>query len=216
MYSKNSAMQKDIQSIVDNLKKMHGPPRCELAFSNPTELVVATVLSAQATDQKVNEVTTALFKKYRTWKDYLDVSSEELENDIRPTGFFRNKARAIKNIAGEIEERFHGKVPQDVDTLATIKGIGRKSANLIVGMAFGKPAVIVDTHVIRVCRRIGLTTNEDPGKIEMDIKKAVPEGLWRDFSLLITLHGRYLCKARKPECDRCLIRKSCDYFMGGK
>lgn len=209
-------MQKDIKSIINDLKEMHGEPRCELVFSNPVELVVATVLSAQATDQKVNEVTRSLFKKYRTWKDYLNVPSEELEEDIRPTGFYRNKAKAIKNIASEIEGRFKGQVPQDVDTFATVKGIGRKSANLIVGLAFGKPAIIVDTHVIRVSQRIGFTKNKDPDKIELDIRKVVPENLWTDFSLLITLHGRYLCKAKKPECERCLICERCDYFMGGK
>jgi endonuclease-3 len=209
-------MQKDINSIINNLKKMHGKPRCELLFSSPAELVVATVLSAQATDQKVNEVTRSLFEKYRTWKDYIKVPPEELEADIRPTGFYRNKARAIKNIAAEIEGRFKGQVPRDVDTFATVKGIGRKSANLIVGLAFGKPAVVVDTHVIRVTQRIGLTRNKDPEKIEMDIRRIVPENLWTDFSLLITLHGRYLCKAKKPECERCLIRDCCDYFMGGK
>lgn len=209
-------MQKDIKSIIYDLKEMHGKPRCELVFSNPIELAVATVLSAQATDQKVNEVTRSLFKKYKTWHDYIMVPAEELEVDIRPTGFYRNKAKAIKNIAAEIEGRFHGQVPRDVDTFATVKGIGRKSANLIVGLAFGKPAIIVDTHVIRVSQRIGFTKNKDPDKIELDIKKIVPENLWTDFSLLITLHGRYLCKAKKPECEKCLIRESCDYFMGGK
>jgi len=209
-------MQKDIKSIIRNLKEMHGKPRCELIFSNPIELVVATVLSAQATDQKVNEVTRSLFTKYRTWKDYLNVPVGELEEDIRQTGFYRNKAKAIKNIALEIEGRFKGQVPRDVDSFVTVKGIGRKSANLIVGLAFGKPAIIVDTHVIRLAQRIGFTTNKNPDKIELDIKKIVPENLWTDFSLLITLHGRYLCKAKKPECEKCLIRESCDYFMGGK
>jgi endonuclease-3 len=209
-------MQKDINSIINDLRKMHGMPRCELVFSNPVELVVSTVLSAQATDQKVNDVTRSLFKKYLLWKDYINVPVEELEEDIRPTGFYRNKAKAIKNIAAEIEERFKGQVPQDVDTFATVKGIGRKSANLIIGLAFGKPAIIVDTHVIRVSQRIGFTKNKDPDKIELDIRKVVPENLWTDFSLLITLHGRYLCKAKKPECERCLIWESCDYFTGGK
>lgn len=209
-------MQKDIKSIIRNLKEMHGKPRCELIFSNPIELVVATVLSAQATDQKVNEVTRSLFTKYRTWKDYLNVPVGELEEDIRQTGFYRNKAKTIKNIALEIEGRFKGQVPRDVDTFVTVKGIGRKSANLIVGLAFGKPAIIVDTHVIRLAQRIGFTKNKNPDKIELDIKKIVPENLWTDFSLLLTLHGRYLCKAKKPECEKCLIRESCDYFMGGK
>jgi len=209
-------MQKDIKPIIHDLKTMHGKPRCELVFASPIELVVATVLSAQATDQKVNEVTRSLFQKYKAWEDYVNVPIGELEEDIRPTGFYRNKAKAIKNIASEIEGRFNGKVPQDVDTFATVKGIGRKSANLIIGLAFGKPAIIVDTHVIRVSQRIGVSKNKDPDKIELDIRKIVPENLWTDFSLLITLHGRYLCKAKKPECERCLIRDRCDFFMGGK
>lgn len=209
-------MQKDINQILNDLKKMHGAPRCELIFSNPIELVVATVLSAQATDQKVNEVTRSLFEKYRTWEDYLNVPVEELEEDVRPTGFYRNKAKSIRNIAGEIIGRFEGRIPEDVDTFATVKGIGRKSANLIVGLAFGKPAIVVDTHVIRVSGRIGFTENKDPDKIEQDLRKGIPEAVWTDFSLLITLHGRYVCKAKKPECERCLIREMCNYYKGGR
>jgi len=209
-------MQKDINQIISDLKKMHGAPRCELVFSNPLELVVATVLSAQATDQKVNEVTKSLFEKYRTWEDYLNVPVEELEEDVRPTGFYRNKAKSIRNIAGEIVGRFGGRIPEDVDTFATVKGIGRKSANLIVGLAFGKPAIVVDTHVIRVSGRIGFTENKDPDKIEQDLRKGIPEDVWTNFSLLITLHGRYVCKAKKPECERCLIREMCDYYKGGR
>lgn len=209
-------MQKDVKTIINKLKEMHGKPRCELVFANPLELVVATVLSAQCTDERVNRVTQSLFKKYTTFRDYQDAPQEQLEEDIRPTGFYRNKAKSLKNIAAEVEGRFGGQVPDDIDTFATVKGIGRKSANLIVGLAFGKPAIIVDTHMIRVCRRIGFTGNKDPDKIEKDIKNQVPEDLWTDFSLLITLHGRYLCKARKPECERCLITESCDYYRGGK
>ena len=174
------------------------------------------MLSAQCTDERVNTLTPSLFKKYKGLDDYLNAPIEELEEDVRPTGFYRNKAKAIRNIAGEIKERFGGHVPEDVDTLATIKGIGRKSANLIAGLAFGKPAVVVDTHVIRVTGRVGLTRNKDPEKIEQDIKKQVPQDEWTKFSLLVTLHGRYLCKARKPECERCLIREYCDYWLGGK
>lgn len=209
-------MAKDINLIIDKLKKMHGKPRVELVFANPLELVIATVLSAQCTDERVNRVTKSLFKKYRTFRDYLNVPQEELEEDIKPTGFYRNKAKSIKNIAQEIMERFGGSVPQDVDTFTTIKGIGRKSANLIVGLAFGKPAIIVDTHVIRLSNRIGFSNKKDPDKIEQDIKKVVPEDMWTAFSLLITLHGRYLCKAKKPECGRCLLKEDCDYWMGGK
>jgi endonuclease III len=208
-------MNKDIPSISDRLKKMHGQPRCELDFSNARELVVATVLSAQCTDERVNRVTKDLFKKYRSFDDYLKVPVEELEEDIRPTGFYRNKTKAIKAIAAEVRDRFGGRIPRDVDTLATIKGIGRKSANLIAGLAFGRPAIVVDTHMIRVANRIGFTTNKDPDKIEMDLKRQMPESLWTAFSLLITLHGRYTCVARKPKCEECLIRESCDFWKRG-
>ncbi len=207
-------MLKNVNAIIGKLEKMHGKPRCELMFTNPVELVVATVLSAQCTDERVNKVTKMLFEKYRSLDDYIGVVQEELEEDIRPTGFYRNKAKAIKNIATEIRDKFHGEVPSDIDAFATVKGIGRKSANLIVGLAFDKPAVVVDTHVIRLSHRIGFSDKNDPDRIEQDIKKEVPEDKWTAFSLLITLHGRYLCKARKPECERCLLQEDCDYFMG--
>jgi endonuclease III len=209
-------MKKNVASMIDKLKTMHGEPRCELHYSNAVELTVATVLSAQCTDERVNKVTKDLFKKNKTFKDYLDVPVEKLEEDIRPTGFYRNKAKSIKNIAREVIERFHGKVPDDIDTFATVKGIGRKSANMIVGLAYGKPAIVVDTHMIRVSRRIGLTKNTDPEKIEVDLRGLVPQSMWTDFSLLMVLHGRYLCKAKKPECERCLLREYCDYYLGGK
>ncbi|HQP50849.1 MAG TPA: endonuclease III [Syntrophorhabdaceae bacterium] len=209
-------MTKDILSIINKLKTMHGEPRCELNFTNPLELVVATVLAAQCTDERVNRVTKELFKKYVNVDDYLNVAQEELEEDIRPTGFYRNKAKVIKNAAKEIRDRFDGVVPQDIDVFATVKGIGRKSANLIVGLAYDKPAVIVDTHVIRLSGRIGFSENKSPDRIEQDIKKIVPKDMWTAFSMLITLHGRYLCKAKKPECERCLLQNDCDYWIGGR
>ncbi len=206
-------MAKNIDSIIKKLERMHGKPRCELNFSNPIELTVATVLSAQCTDERVNKVTESLFKKYRTWKDYIGAPVEELEEDVRPTGFYKNKAKSVQSIAREVTERFKGQIPKDIDTFATVKGIGRKSANMIVGLSYGVPAVIVDTHVIRVSGRIGLTANEDPVKIEEDLKKLVPQKAWTDFSLLLILHGRYVCLARKPECEKCLLRDECDYFQ---
>ncbi len=205
-------MKKDVKGIFEKLKKMHGKPRAELNFSSPLELMVAAILAAQCTDERVNKVTESLFKKYRTAKDYVKVKDAELEEDVRPTGFYRNKARSIKNFASDIDQRFGGRIPDDVDTLTTIKGVGRKTANMVVGLAFGKPAIIVDTHVIRVSQRIGLTRQNEPDKIETELKKIVPQGSWTDFSLLITLHGRYICVARKPDCPRCLLQKECDYF----
>lgn len=207
-------MEKDVGAIIDALKKMHGKPRVELLFSNPLELTVATILSAQCTDDRVNKVTALLFRKYKTLDDYIGVPPEVFEEDIRPTGFYRNKAKSIKSVASEVKERFGGTIPDDVDIFATVKGIGRKSANMIVGLAYGKPAMIVDTHMARVSQRLGLTDKDDPDRIEEDLKRLVPEELWMDFSLLVILHGRYRCKARKPDCPACLLRDNCDYLLG--
>jgi endonuclease-3 len=209
-------MAKNIEALMRSLEAMHGAPRVELTYHNPLELTVAVVLSAQCTDERVNRVTDGLFKKYGTVEDYLAAPLDALEEDIRPTGFYRNKARSLKNIARELKERFAGRVPDDIDTMATVKGIGRKSANMIVGLAYGKPAVIVDTHMIRVSGRIGLTAEKDPEKIEKDLEALMPEAARTAFSLLMILHGRYLCKAKKPECPRCLLREDCDYFRSGK
>ncbi len=209
-------MKKDIASILNKLQEMHGEPRVELSYTNPLELTIATVLSAQCTDERVNRVTKDLFKKYTRVEDYFNAPESELEEDIRPTGFYRNKAKSIKSIAGELLERFGGKVPDDIDTFATVKGIGRKSANMIVGLAYSKPGVIVDTHVARVSGRLGLTANKDPDRIEADLRQTVPMPWWMAFSLLAILHGRYLCKAKKPDCPRCLMREDCDHYsMGG-
>ena len=208
-------MRREVDSILTKLEAMHGKPRAELNYSNPLELTVAVVLSAQCTDERVNRVTAQLFKKYRSLQDYLDAPQERLEEEIKATGFYRNKARSLKAIAQELKSRFNGRVPDDIDEFATVKGIGRKSANMIVGLAHGKPAIIVDTHMIRVANRIGFTGSEDPGRIEQDLKKVVPERRWTDFSLLMILHGRYICKARKPDCPKCLLQEECDYFQKG-
>jgi endonuclease III len=208
-------MPKNIEDIMGKLRTMHGEPRVELAYSNPLELTVAVVLSAQCTDERVNRVTESLFTRYRALEDYITAPQEELEEAVRQTGFYKNKARSLKGIARELKERFGGSVPDDIDALATVKGIGRKSANMIVGLAYGRPAIIVDTHMTRVSNRIGLTGNTDPEKIEKDLKKEVAKAAWTAFSLLMIIHGRYLCKARKPECPRCLLKEECDYWLGG-
>lgn len=210
-------MKKDTASILNKLEEMHGEPRVELFYTNPLELTIATVLSARCTDERVNTVTEGLFRKYKRVEDYLNAPPAELEEDIRPTGFYRNKAKSIKNIAGELLERFQGKVPDDIDILATVKGIGRKSANMIVGLAYSKPGVIVDTHVARFAGRLGLTASKDPEKIEEDLKREVPMPWWMAFSLLSILHGRYVCKAKRPDCSPCLLREDCYYYsMGGR
>jgi endonuclease III len=206
-------MKKDIESIIGKLTAMHGKPRVELTYTNPLELTVAVVLSAQCTDERVNRVTEHLFKKYTQWRDYIDVSPQELEEDVRPTGFYRNKTKSLKTIAREIAERFGGRVPDDIDTFASVKGIGRKSANMIVGLAYDKPAIIVDTHMGRVARRLGMSENEDPERIEVDLKRVVTENERTGFSLLMIVHGRYVCKARKPDCPNCLLSEDCDYYQ---
>jgi endonuclease-3 len=208
----SDVIMKNIELIISKLRDMHGEPRCELIYGNALELAVATVLSAQCTDERVNRVTPGLFKKYKSLRDYMDTPLEVLEEDIKPTGFYKNKAKSLKHIAREISERFNGHIPEDIDAFATIKGIGRKSANMIVGLACKIPAVIVDTHVVRVSGRIGLTDSDNPEKIEKNFKKTIPEYLWTDISLLLILHGRYMCTARKPECDRCLLQEECNYF----
>jgi endonuclease III len=207
-------MSKDGLSILRKLREMHGKPRVELNFSNPLELTVAAILSAQCTDQRVNQVTEQLFKRRKSIKDYAEADQGELEKQVRPTGFYHNKARSLKNFALDVEKRFGGIVPDDIDTLTTVKGIGRKTASIVVGVAFGKAAMIVETHVMRVVKRIGFTKKDEPEKIEEDLKRMVPEDRWTDFSLLLILHGRYVCVARKPRCTECLLGDGCDYWLG--
>lgn len=208
-------MRQGLDMILSGLKRMHGEPRCELRFSNPLELLVATILSAQCTDERVNLVTENLFRKYKSLEDYINADIGELERDIKPTGFYRNKAKTIKEATSFIKERFSGEIPDDVEILSKIKGIGRKSANMIVGCAFGKPAVIVDTHVKRVAKRLGIVTKDNPEKIEEEIKDKVPKEKWLELSLLLILHGRYICKARKPNCGVCELKEVCKFYLEG-
>ncbi len=197
--------------IIKALSKKIPDSKIALKFSTPFELLIATILSAQCTDVRVNEVTKGLFKKYRSPKDYAEAESKELEEDIRPTGFYRNKAKAIQKCCQELMGRFGGKVPNTLEALVTLPGVGRKTANVLLGNAFGIPGIVVDTHVHRVTRRIGLTENDDTVKIEFDLMKIVPQEEWTHFSNLFVWHGRKTCAARKPLCETCAIRKWCDY-----
>jgi len=182
-----------------------------LKFSNPLELLVSTILSAQCTDVRVNQVTVDLFRKYRTAEDYAESNLTKLEEEIRPTGFFRNKAKSIQKCSHELVKRFGGAVPNTLEDLITLPGVGRKTANVILGNAFGIPGIVVDTHVRRVSQRIGLTENDDPVKIEFDLMEIVPREEWTHFSNLLVWHGRKICVARKPLCGICPIRRWCDY-----
>jgi len=208
---KNQSNRKRVTEILKALSKEIPNSKIALKFSTPFELLIATILSAQCTDVRVNEVTKTLFKKYPSVKDYAESDLNELEEDIRSTGFYRNKAKAIQKCCQELVGRFGGKVPNVLEALVTLPGVGRKTANVLLGNAFGIPGIAVDTHVHRVSQRIGLTENDDPVKIEFDLMEIVPKEEWIHFSNLLIWHGRKTCIARKPLCDQCAIRKWCDY-----
>jgi endonuclease III len=196
--------------VVTRLKVEYPDARTELDWKNPLELLVATMLSAQTTDVQVNRVTQSLFAKYRTAQDYAHADPTELEEDIRPTGFYRNKARSLRNMAGALVEEHEGEVPGTMQELVALPGVGRKTANVVLGNAFGvDEGIVVDTHVRRVSGRLGLTENKDPVKIEQDLMKVVPEEDWTVFSHLLILHGRHTCKARKPDCPNCILNDIC-------
>jgi endonuclease-3 len=213
---KQEDLKKRVKEIIEILSKEIPDSRIALRFSNPLELLIATILSAQCTDVKVNQVTVDLFEKYHTVKDYAEANLAKLEDEIRPTGFYRNKARSIQKCCQELVKRFEGEVPRTLEELVTLPGVGRKTANVILGNAFRVPGIAVDTHVHRVSQRIGLTKNDDPVKIEFDLMEIVPKEEWSHFSNLLIWHGRKTCIAKKPLCGICPIRKRCDYGLKAK
>jgi endonuclease-3 len=191
--------------VLAALDRHYRRARCTLDFSSPLELLVATVLSAQCTDERVNKVTPALFAKYRTAADYAAADLETLMGEIRSTGFFRNKARSIQGAARALVERHGGAVPRTIEELTALPGVGRKTANVILGNAFGVPGVVVDTHVARVAGRLGLTASTDPVRIEFDLMKIVPRQRWVRFSHQLIAHGRAVCRAPRPLCASCFF-----------
>jgi endonuclease-3 len=195
--------------VLRALRRAYPDVHVPLDYSTPLELLVATILSAQCTDARVNEVTAGLFPKYRTAADWAAIPSDELEELIRPTGFFRNKARAIHEATSDIVERFDGRVPNTLEELTSLRGVGRKSANVVLAHAFDTPGIIVDTHFRRITRRLGMTPEYDPVAIEFDLMEIVPRKHWSEFSLLVTWHGRETCSARKPSCDVCAVAAEC-------
>jgi endonuclease-3 len=198
------------RKIIARLRKQYPDARCSLNYSNPLELLVATILSAQCTDERVNIVTANLFRKYRSPEDYIRVPQSELEQDIRSTGFYRNKAKAIQGASKIISERHGGRVPDTLEDLLALPGVARKTANVVLGNAFEiSSGVVVDTHVGRLSQRLGLTAHEQPEKIERDLMELVPEKDWIDFSHLLIYHGRKVCKARTPLCGECVIEQLC-------
>jgi endonuclease-3 len=205
-----SARMDRTRRIIAGLKRTYPQAHCELVFSNPLELLVATILSAQCTDNQVNLVTADLFRKYRTARDYAQAAPADLENGIRRLGFFRNKAKNIRACCQALVERHGGEVPRTMEALTALAGVGRKTANVVLGNAFGINAgVVVDTHVARLSNRLGLTPQQDPVKIEQDLMKLVPREDWTLFSHWLIWHGRRRCGARKPDCGTCEIRALC-------
>ena len=199
-----------VPEVTARLKAEYPEARTELDWSNPLELLVATILSAQTTDVQVNRVTESLFAKYRTAEDYADSTPDELEEDIRPTGFYRNKARSLRGMANVLVEEHGGEVPRTMSELVALPGVGRKTANVVLGNAFGtNEGVVVDTHVRRVSSRLGLTESQDPVKIEQALIGLVPEEDRTIFSHLLILHGRRTCKFRKPDCPNCTLNDIC-------
>ncbi|MCS7238228.1 MAG: endonuclease III [Thermoguttaceae bacterium] len=202
--------RRPVQEILKRLDKEYPGATTALRYSNPLELLVATILSAQCTDERVNQVTETLFSKYRTAADYARASQEELEEEIKSTGFFRNKAKMIRECCQILAEKYGGQVPKDIDVLTQLPGIGRKTANVVLGTAYGIPTgVVVDTHVERVSRRLGLTQQKDRDKIEQDLMRLVPQKKWILFGHQLIHHGRRVCTARKPKCDACVLEDLC-------
>ncbi len=203
------AQKERTKKIIAILKGEFPDSGTALNYSDPLELLIATILSAQCTDERVNKVTVELFKKYKTAQDYADVEVLELEREIHPTGFFRNKTKSIKLCCGAIVERHNGQVPSTMEELTKLGGVGRKTANVVLGNVFGIPGVVVDTHVKRISQRLAITENQNPDKIEGDLMKIVPKEEWTLFSHLLIDHGRKTCQARSPKCRECNIAELC-------
>ncbi len=203
------SLRKRALDIIDGLEKQHPDAHCELDFTSGLELLVATILAAPCTDKRVNIVTRDLFAKYHTAQDYVETPAEVLEEEIRSTGFYRNKTRSIKKACQSLVEKFDGEVPDNMEELLALAGVGRKTANVILANVFNVPGIVVDTHMLRITRRMGLTVNTDAAKVERDIMEIFPDTTWISLSHRIPWHGRRVCSARKPLCDQCGAAHAC-------
>lgn len=201
----------DAKKIVELLLKKYPHPQIALYFSNPLELLVATILSARCTDVKVNKVTSELFKRYKTPEDYAGTDIRKFEQEISSITYYKNKAKMIIDCCKKLIKEFHGKIPQTMEELITLPAVGRKTANVILGSAFGKQAIPVDTHVLRVSNRLGLAHSNNPEKVEQELMNQVPQDKWTTFSLALILHGRETCIAVKPKCSECVLCKECEW-----
>ncbi|MBU2489832.1 MAG: endonuclease III [Proteobacteria bacterium] len=200
-----------VKKILDALAALYPEAATQLTHENAFQLLTATIMSAQCTDRQVNQVTPRLFARYPTPEDLAGADISELEAIIRSTGFFHNKAKNIRAAAGALVDRHGGEVPPDMDSLTRLPGVGRKTANVVRSAFFGLPSVVVDTHVARISRRLGLTDEKDPEKIEQDVMAVLPKASWSDFSIQLIYHGRKVCRARTPLCGECLLADGCDY-----
>lgn len=206
----NSDDQNRALKIIELLEKEHRDAKIALNHTNPLELLIATILSAQCTDERVNIVTKTLFKKYRSIEDYAGADLKELEQDIRSTGFYRNKARNIKKCCQMILDKFGSQVPKTMEEILELPGVARKTANIVLSNAYGVvEGIAVDTHVRRLSRRLRLTANDNPDKIEQDLMKLVPKSKWMRFTELLIFHGRKTCTAKRPKCETCVVNKLC-------
>ena len=204
--------EEEIKEILDILEETYPDAECELNYTTPYELLVATVLSAQCTDVRVNKVTDGMFKKYNTPQQFADLDVEEIEEMIRTCGLFKSKAKKIKTASEMIISNFNGEVPDNLKDLITLPGVGRKTAGVVLSNAFGHPAIPVDTHVFRIVNRIGIVETSTPEKTEFALMKVLPEERWSKSHHIFIFHGRRMCKARKPECTDCPIKTYCNYF----
>ncbi len=205
----------DAGKILKLLLKKYPDPGIALNFTNPLELLVATILSAQCTDKRVNEVTRQLFKKYISAHDYADADIKVFEQEIKTTGFYKNKARQVINCCKALVEKYNGKVPDSLEALTELPGVGRKTANVVLGSAFGKQAIAVDPHVLRVSNRLGLVHSDNPEKVEEELMKQIPKDEWTRFTLAMILHGRETCGAKKPRCGECILFDECEWQEKG-
>lgn len=205
-------MNKNVLDIINRVDELYVNPKCELEFNSNYELLVAVILSAQCTDKRVNLVTKELFKEYNTPFKMITLSQEELEHKIRSCGFFHNKAKHILEASHDIVDRFGGEVPKEKKDLLSLAGVGEKTANVVVSMAFNTPAIAVDTHVFRVSNRLGLVNSKDVFKTQKQLEKTIPKDKWIKFHYALVLHGRYVCKSQRPNCNECGLKDLCKYY----
>lgn len=204
--------KKEVKEILDLLSELHPNAHCELVHSSPFELLIATILSAQCTDVRVNIVTEELFKKYNTPEDFKNLSIEEIEKEIKTCGLYKSKAKKIKETSSILVDKYNSELPDTLEELITLPGVGRKTAGVVLSNAFGIPAIAVDTHVFRVSNRIGIVKEKTPEKTEFALMKTIEKERWTHSHHLLIFHGRRICKARKPECENCNIREYCNYY----